>query len=93
MHPNTQTLDLRSLIRELAADAHAVVYVTDTKTLWQIVGVDAGCFVLTDCAYPMGKSERQRTVTAVELALAYRRVEARLSASTVAAVGEPSNCD
>ena len=92
MPKQTQTLNLRLLIRELADDRNAVVYVTDSEHLWQIAGVERGCFVLSDCSQPLGKYETVRRVPAVELALTYRRVAPAVTGADVTAVGEHSNC-
>ena len=68
-------VNLRDVIKALAADQYAVVYVTDGEALWQLDGVERGSFVLSDCGQPYGRNVRHLNVTAVELALGYDHVE------------------
>lgn len=68
-------VDLRSLIRKMADEPDATIYLTDGDALFSIAGVADGGFVLSDCAEPLGKRASELTVSAVELALAYELIE------------------
>lgn len=66
-----QRVDLRWIVRTLADDPDAIVYVADDLDLWTIAAVEHGGFILSDCSQPLGKRVREINVSAVELALGF----------------------
>lgn len=66
-----QRVDLRWIVRTLADDPDAIVYVADDHDLWTIAAVERGGFILSDCSQPCGKRAREISVSAVELALGF----------------------